>query len=155
MQPYRWFDLGITGALIMEVVALLSGVNDLMVLKMVGGAVFVTGMLGLIAERQNNSTSKPVWSAYLTSLFSGVLPWFLIASYAVGTVVYGSVRAPWYVYAVYAAFAGGWLLIAANEHKQYRKVGAWANYMVVERNYVVLSLLTKVAFAAILIAGLR
>lgn len=155
MQPYRWFDLGVTGALMMEAIALLSGVNDVMVLKLMGGTVFVTAMLALVAERQNNVAAKPVWSAYLTSIFSGILPWFVVASAAVGTVVWGGVRAPWYVYALYAAFAGGWILIALNERKQYQKTGAWADYLTVERNYAALGLATKVAFAAIMIAGLR
>jgi len=155
MLPYRWIDLGVTGALMLEVVALLSGVNDIMVLKLMGSMVLVTALLALVAERQNNTADRPVWSAYLTSVFSGVLPWILIATSAVATVVYGSVRAPWYVYALYAAFAGGWALIAVNECKQYRKRGAWANYVTVERNYAVLSMLTKAAFAVILVVGLH
>lgn len=155
IQPYRWFDLGVTGALMLEVTALMSGISDITVLKLIGGVVFITAMLALVAERQNNAAGKPIWSAYITSVFSGVLPWLVIAASAVASVVYGSVRSPWYVYALYAAFAGGWILIAANEYKQYRKLGAWANYLTVERNYLVLSLLTKSAFALILIAGVR
>lgn len=152
LQPYRWVDFALTGALMTETVALLSGVNDIMVLKLVGGSVIVSAMLGLIAERQNNAAAKPVWSAYLTSLFSGVLPWFLIATSAVATVVYGNVRAPWYVYAAYAAVAGGFVLVARNEYAQYKR---GQNYLAVERNYQMISLLSKVAFAAVLIAGLR
>jgi len=155
MVPYRWLDLGVTAALMVETIALLSGVQDLFVLKLMGGLMLVTCLLGLVAERQNNASDRPVWSAYAVSLFSGVLPWVLLAAYAVSTVVYGAVRSPWYVYALYASSLAGFSLIAWNQRQQFKKSGTSASYTVVERNYAVIGVLTKVAFAAILIAGIR
>jgi hypothetical protein len=155
MVPWRWIDFGITMGLILETVALLGGVHDLFVLKLVGGLMVVTCLLGLIAERQNNTAAKPVWSAFYVSLVSGILPWIVIAAYAVSTVVYGSVWSPWYVYALYAATVIGFSLIGLNKKKQLKGTGKWQNYFFVERNYAVLGLLTKAAFAVILIVGLR
>lgn len=155
MVPYRWLDLGVTAALMVETIALLSGVQDLFVLKLMGGLMIVTCLLGLVAERQNNVGDKPVWSAYGVSLFSGVLPWVLLAAYAVSTVIYGAVRSPWYVYALYASTLAGFSLLAWNQRQQFKKSGASTSYTVVERNYAVIGVLTKVAFAAILIAGIR
>ncbi len=154
MLPWRWLDFGVTMGLILETAALLSGVHDVFVLKLIGGLVLLTYVLGLIAERQNNASEKPVWSAYLASIFSGFLPWLLITAYAVSTVVFGGVRSPWYVYALYAAIFVGLKLIALNQWKQHRKTGHWQNYLLVERNYVILSLLTKATFAIILIVGI-
>ncbi|HTE21818.1 MAG TPA: hypothetical protein VK674_02145 [Candidatus Limnocylindria bacterium] len=150
MWSMRWIDLAITGALMTEVVALVSGVSDLPTLKLIGGMVAATALLGLIAERQNNAAAKPVRSAYYVSLFTGVLPWLLIASYAVATVVYGTAGVTWYVYALYAAVFGGFLLQARNQHMEFGR----ANFLVVERNYIAISLLTKAAFAGILVIGL-
>lgn len=150
MQPMRWIDFAVTGAFIVSVVALLSGVSDLPTLKLVGGLVVATGILGLIAERQNNTTAKPVRIAYLTSLLTGFLPWLLITTYAVATVIYAA-YAPWYIYALYAAVLGGYVLHVRNQHLAlYRPT---SNYLMVERNYVVVNLLLKSAFAVILIAG--
>jgi hypothetical protein len=153
MVPYRWLDLGVTTALMVETIALLSGVQDIFVLKLVGSLMLVTSLLGLIAERQNNASDRPVWSAYATSLFSGVMPWVLIAAYAVSTNLFGAIRSPWYVYALYATSLIGFSLIALNQRQQFKKAGGASNYLMVERNYVVASVLTKVAFAAILIVG--
>jgi hypothetical protein len=152
LQPMRWFDLGVTFALMTEVAALLSGVHDMTVLKLMGGTVLVSFMLSLIAERQNSKSDRMVSSAFVTSLLAGILPWLLIATYAVFTVVYGAVRSPWYVYATYAALLVGWLLLVRNQRFQYKKAN---DYLVVERNYLVINLLTKAAFAVILIAGVR
>ncbi len=150
--PWRWFDYGVTMGLTLEVVALISGVQDMFVLKLIGGLVFVTCMLGLIAERQNNTGEKFVRSAFYASIFSGVLPWVLIASYAVATVTYGETWAPWYVYASYVATIVGFSLLALNQWKSHRKRG---DYIATERNYVLVNLLTKAAFAIILIVAIR
>jgi len=150
MLPFRWIDLAVTGALMTEIAALLSGVSDVPTLKLIAGVVVVAAVLGLIAERQNNAVAKPVRSAYITGIVTAVLPWLLIAAYAVATVVYGMVRSPWYVYALYAALLAGLALQARNQRMSLRG----ANYLVVERNYVAISILTKAAFAIILIAGL-
>ncbi len=152
MLPMRWLDLGITFALMTEVAALLSGVHDIAVLKLIAGTTFIGFMLSLIAERQNNKSDRTVSSAFLGSLLAGILPWLLIASYAVFTVIYGMVRSPWYVYAIYAALVIGWLLLVRNQRFQYKKANS---YVVVERNYLMINLLTKAAFAIILIAGVR
>jgi hypothetical protein len=153
MEPYRWVDLGVTSGLIVATTALLSGVSDLLVLKLVVDFMVISAVLALIAERQNNNVEKTVWSGYLMSLFSGVVPWFLIGTYAVGSVVYGAVSSPWYVYALYGVVAVGFALLAVNQWKQYHRTGAWANYLTVERNYLAINLLVKVAFAVVLIVG--
>lgn len=153
--PWRWIDLAVSSALMMEVIALLSGVQDMMTLKLIGGMMAITCALGWIAERQNNDTDRPVWSAYVTSLFSGLLPWLMGAVYAVATPFYGLVRAPWYVYALYAAGLAGFGLLALNQLSQHRRLGSYKDYFSVERRYLVINLLTKLAFAGILIVGLK
>jgi hypothetical protein len=150
MLPLRWIDFAVTGALMTELVALLSGASDIATLKLIGGLVATTAILGLIAERQNNVVNRPVHSAYYTSLLTGLLPWAAIGTYAVSTVVYGTASMPWHVYALYAALLGGFLLQARNQHMEF----GHGNYLIVERNYTVISALTKMAFAAILIVGL-
>jgi hypothetical protein len=150
--PVRWICLGIISALMVEVIALLSGVSDIFTLKLVAGLVLVTTALGWVSEKRNKQAGRPVWSEFNVSLFTGVLPWLLIGSYAVSTWVYGLVRYPWFVYALIASTIIGFSLIAAN---QYKRIGGWKNYLVVERNYIVFALITQAAFAAILILAFQ
>lgn len=151
MQPLRWIDFAVTGALAAEIIALLSGVSDIATLKLLGGIVAITAVLGLISERQNNTATSenPVRSAYYASLFTGALSVLFVAAYAVATVVYGGASSQWYTYSIYAVLLVSFGLLARNMSKEFRG----ANYLVIERNYLTINILAKVAFAAVLIAG--
>lgn len=154
MLPFRWFDYAVTTALMVATVALLSGVSDLPTLKLLEGLMIVTCLLALVSERQNDRANKPVWSSFYVGLISGSLPWLFLAAYAVATVVYGGIRAPWYVYALYVALLGGFTLLTRNQWRQYRKIGAQASYLAAERNYLLINTVIKAAFAISLIVGL-
>lgn len=149
LQPWRWIDFAVTGALAAEIVALLSGVSDVPTLKLVAGLMIATAVFGLIAERQNSAGGTPVRSAYYASIFTGLLIAAFTGVYAVASAVYGT-GVEWYVYALYAVVFGGFVLLARNLRNQL----LGANYLAVERNYVATNILVKTAFAAVLIAGL-
>jgi hypothetical protein len=152
---WRWIDLAVTGALMVETIALLSGISDLPTLKLIAGLTAIGFLLGWLAERQNDRDGRPVWGAYALGVLAGLLPWALIATYAVATWTYGLVRYPWYTYALMGAVFAGFVLLALNQLQQHRRKGKWGNSLFVERNYVVANLLTKTAFAVILILGLQ
>ncbi len=150
MQPFRWIDFAITSALMTSVAAILSGVNDIATLEILAGVVGISAVVAIIAERQNNSSSKLVRSAFLTGAVTVLLPWLLIAMYATTTIIYGMVRSPWYVYAIYITLLVGVALQWRNQRMHLKG----ANHIIVERNYIAITILTKAAFAIILIAGL-
>lgn len=154
--PWRWIDFAVTAALMVEMVALLSGTQDIVVLKLLAGLIALSLGLGWIAERQNNGVAKPAWAVYTAGVVAGTLPWLLIAVSAIATVVYGSAWSPWYVYALYAVTIAGSVALACIQFTNYRRrLAAWQqNYMIVERNYLAVNLLTKAAFAIVLIVGL-
>ncbi len=154
--PWRWIDFAVTAALMVETTALLSGVQDVVALKLIGGLIGVSLWLAWIAEKQNDGAGQPVWSSYVAGVISGALPWVLIGVSAVSTVIFGAVWSPWYVYALYAALIAGAVSLACIQFKNYQqKLTAWhENYLVVERNYLAVNLLTKAAFGIILIVGL-
>lgn len=152
VSPMRWIGWGITSALIVETIALLSGVSDIFVLKVLAGLMLITCTLAWISEKRNKQAGRPVKSEFILGLFTGSLPWLLIAGYAISTWVWGLVRYPWYVYALYAAVITGFTLLTLN---QYKRINGWRNTLVVERNYLVTGLLTKAAFAVILILAFQ
>lgn len=153
--PWRWAGIAATFSLMTLVVSLLSGANELFTLKLIAGATVLSGVLGWLAEKQNNKGAELEKNSFIMAVFAGLLPWLLIAGYAVSTVIYGMVSAPWYVYALYVIVLGGTVALLINQWKQYRRVGRWSDYIYAERNYVLISLLTTVLFAAVLIAGLQ
>lgn len=154
VMPLRWIEMAVVSAVMVETVAMLSAVQDIGMLKLIGGFVAVTYILGWMAERKTARDSAPAIAEYYLSIVTGVLPWIAIVIYAVSTYVYGMVRSPWYVYALYAVMLIAVGLISAYQLKALKGTGALKNYEMVERNYSVLSLVTRTAFAAILIIGL-
>lgn len=152
VSPLRWIGLGVTSAIMVETIALLSGISDIFTLKIVAGLVLATTALGWVVEKRNRQAGRPVWSEYVVSLFVGSLPWLLIGGYAAATWVYGLIRYPWYVYALIGSTLLGFSLLAAN---QYKRIDSWKNNLVVERNYLLIGFATKAAFAAILILAFQ
>jgi hypothetical protein len=149
----RWIDIAVLSALITEVVALLSGINDILVLKLVGLLVVITCALNWVAEKRNVQANRPVKSEMIISVVTGVLPWLLIGGYALCTWIYGDITSPWYVYALYAVVLAGFIGYCV-ELKKWVK-GKTADYAVADRNYLGLSILIRAAFAIILIVGIR
>ena len=151
VMTWRWIDLGITGALMLELVALLSGMNDLASLNMVGLFVGLAAVLAWMAERANAAKSSSK-AEFVVASIAGLIPFLAVAGYLLDTSFYGMIRLPWFIYAAYATLLIGYGLIA----RQLALVlkGKATVYLTAERNYARLGLLTKVAFAVIIIVGL-
>ncbi|HSX44555.1 MAG TPA: heliorhodopsin HeR [Candidatus Saccharimonadales bacterium] len=155
VEPMRWIGMGVVSALMVETIALLSGINDIITLKVIAALMLITCWLGYLSEKENAKSRKPVWPTFAVSVVTATLPWILIAVAAVMTPFYSAVRAPWYIYGLYVTTLATFVFFAKTQMKSHRKVGPWKDYLFVERNYQVASIVSKVAFAAILIVGLH
>lgn len=154
-NPLRWADKAIISGVILTIVAMFSGVQDFMTLKVIGGSIVVTALLGWLSERQNaDAKAKPDYSAFGVSLVSGMLPWLIILGYAMATPIWGMIRSPWYVYALYGVVFASSAAYAINGYNYVRRFRNWTNYAVVERNYLIIDILARASFAVILIVGL-
>jgi len=152
---WRWIGLGVTSALMVEIIAILTGVQDFLVLKVLAGLMVMAGLLSWRAESENKETRQPEWFGFTLSIVAGLLVWLVIAASAIGTLIHGGVRSPWYVYALYGVSIVGFTALAVNQKRYLKRRDNWQNYLFVERNYIVIDLVTKLAFAAVLIIGLR
>lgn len=150
---WRWVYLALSFALMVEMVAVLTGIYDVFTVKLLGALTGAGIALAWFSERQNEKSRKRVVSAYLLGLVSVVIPWKIIGWHALSTSVYGLVRLPWYVYAAQAAVAIGIVLTFANLWLSNSRRKRFADYAVVERNYLIIALLSQVALAAVLVVG--
>lgn len=155
VQPLRWVDGAITGALMVMVSALLLGMQELPGLKLVGSLAAFSLVMAWIAERENAGNEGFIKGTFIASIVSGFLSLSTLVCYAIMTSVYGMVRASWHVYAVMGIVLVAALLVAVVQYRSLRRIKASANYMTVERNYLLINLVSKVSFAAVLIIGLR
>lgn len=152
IMSVRWIDMGLIGGLIVATVALLSGVQDIMTLVLIGGFVAVTCALGLMAEKQNAGAERTYRGAYKVGLVTGVMPWLLIAVYAIGTPIWGQVHNVWAVYALYVALI---LSFTGAVMSQRNYIDRKADYDVTEQRYLTYSILTKIAFVLFLVLGFK
>jgi len=151
----RWLLIGVTSAMLLEFVTILSGINDVMTLKLVAALVLVTALLGWISERENKGATTKRWFPFVISIFTGVLAWMpLIGSFA-GTSIYGLERFGWHVYAVAGVLLAGFIAFAANQYMQIQGQKRSSNYVFVERNYLAIDILTKVAVGAVILIALH
>lgn len=151
---WRWIENGLIGALLVIITALLSGVQDLLTLKVLGGLVIVSALLAWSAEKQHAETQRPATAAFLLSLVTGLLPWLLIGAYAIATPIYGMVRNTGFVYGLYAILLVGFIATALNLRKYLTSTSTTGSYELAERNYTLINLLVRTGFAVTLIVGL-
>lgn len=152
---WRWIEIAVVGMIMIETVAVLNGVVDVMSLKMIGGFVIMGAVLGALSERQNSGKNKRDWTLFIVSQVSNVFPWLVIATSVVSTLVYGMVRSPWYVYAASLATLIGFVLMGTMQYRQIKNLSSKVRYEVIEFGYQKIGLLTKLAFVGTLIVGLK
>jgi hypothetical protein len=146
---------GILPALMVEMIAIFSGGQDVLYLKSMVGLILLTGLLGYMAERENRGARRAQWLNFWLLFATGALVWFVLAIMLAGTWVYGMIRLPWFVYALFGVLTAASLMAVANLWYELKKKGWAKNFNVVERNYLLINLLAKASFALILIIGLK
>jgi hypothetical protein len=149
----RWIDMAIVGALMIETVAILSGVLDIGTLKLMGGLMVITMLAGWFAEKRTSKENTPAVREYYLGMLSGLLPWLVILSYAIFTYVFGDLRSPWYVYVLYVVMLVGAGLMGKLQLASLKKQGNLSDYSQVEKKYAVNSLVLRTIFAVVLIVG--
>lgn len=145
----HWFDSALVGAVMMEVVALLSGWSDIVALKLFISLVFGLAIFGWLREK-HVSVAKEDDTRYevVTNLIS-LFILILLAFTAVTSVIYGLDFNKWYVYILYGGVGGALMAYGINCHRVVRQ-----GYAKTERNNLIINLLTRFGFAIVLIAGL-
>jgi hypothetical protein len=149
----RWIECGVSAALFLVAVAVVSGVADLSTLVLVFAITLLAGLLGLAVETYNHGGAKPSRVAYIMGGIVGIAPFIVLALYVWGANVYGSGDIPTFVYWLYASIVILFSAFAVNVYLQYKKIGPWKNYLYGERMYMILSVVAKTALAWQIFAG--
>lgn len=151
--PWRWVEQGILQSITIALVALLVGYQDLVTLELFALVTLIISLISWCVEREYLTNKVVALKLHKFGvLVSAVVTIFLGLS-LIATPIYGQIRASWYVYAAFATLVVSFGLNSINQYNQLRAHKAWKNYEVVERNYLVIGLVSKVALAVILVAG--
>ncbi|OYV60473.1 MAG: hypothetical protein B7Z69_04040 [Actinobacteria bacterium 21-73-9] len=138
-NPFRWIEYSVSSSLMIVAIAQLTGIGDVAALvALVGVNASMIGF-GWIQERYEHPGGGllPFW----LGCGAGIFPWIAIGVYLIGPGAAG--HPPGFVYGIYVSLFVAFNCFALVQYLQYRRVGRFADYLVGERTYLVLSLAAK------------
>ena len=138
-NPYRWLEYSLSASIMIVLIAMLVGIDDIAALiALVGVNASMIGF-GWMQERYETpgASMQPFWIGSL----AGAVPWIAIGIYLIGPGA--DLHPPGFVYAIFFSIFALFNCFAVNQWLQYKKVGRWKDYLIGERAYVTLSLIAK------------
>jgi len=153
MNPARFYEYALSSSLMVALIGMLVGVQDLGALILMFGINATMNMFGIMMELHNQHTKRTNWTSFIYGIFAGIVPWIVIFTYFYGSLSSGDAKPPAFVYAIIPTIFVFFNIFAVNMFLQYKKVGPWKNYLFGERVYIILSLAAKTALAWQIWAG--
>ncbi len=134
----RWVEYAVSTSLILVILGLLSGIDDLATLLLIIGDTVLVSILVLVVElSQTKNTQLYKW-LYPLACGVGLLPWLVFIIYDIGTNVLGGTSLPAFVYGLSVTILI--LLIArfVSLYFEMTKFKLWAESLYAEGVFVVL-----------------
>jgi hypothetical protein len=138
-DPYRWVEYSVSSSIMVLIIALITGIDDIAALIAVAGVNASMIGFGWIQERYEapGKSLMPFW----LGCGAGIAPWLAIGVYLIAPGA--KQHAPGFVYAIFVSLFIFFNCFALVQYLQYRQVGRFKDYLVGERTYLVLSLVAK------------
>ncbi|MDD3661501.1 MAG: heliorhodopsin HeR [Candidatus Dojkabacteria bacterium] len=148
----RWYEYAVSSSVMIVVISMLVGVYDLSLLILMFFLNMMMIFWGLMMERHNQLTRRTDWLPFVIGCVAGAIVWVVIALHLLGSGS-GENGVPAFVYWIFLSLFVFFNSFAVNMFLQYKKVGAWRDYVFGEKVYILLSLLAKSALAWQVFAG--
>lgn len=152
INKVRWIEYALCAGIMMLLIGMLVGVQDVATLLLLFGATAGMSVLGLAMEVVNQGARNVRWLTYIVGLSVGALPWIVIAMYLISGGIYGT-TAPAFVYWVSGVMLLIFAAFALNMYCIYHRSGKWKDYLYGERVFMILSLIAKTTLAWLVFAG--
>lgn len=146
----RWIEYSVSASLMIVLIAMISGVDDLAALVAIAAVNACMIFFGLVMERFSTPGEGEVdWMPFIYGCFAGAVPWALIALQLATAedLATDAEGVPTFVYGIIASLFLLFNSFAVNMVLQYRQVGRWRSEIFSEKAYIVLSLVAKTALA--------
>ena len=144
----RWVEYALSSTLMIVLIAMVTGITDLSALIAIAFANMAMILFGWIMEMVNDPDGSTWWSPFWFGCIAGIGPWVAIVGYLVANLAQDDAQGPpGFVYGIIVSIFVFFNCFAVNQWLQYRQVGRWADYIVGERTYIVLSLVAKTLLA--------
>lgn len=153
MNPMRWWEYAFSSSLMLAVLLMMGGLNDLPSVVFVFSLNLIMNLMGLMMELYNQGREKVSWLPYNIGVFAGIVPWIIGGLYFWVSTSNIADSIPWYAKAGFLLTFVFFNSFAVNMWLQYKKLGKWKKYEYGERGYIVLSLVAKSSLGWVLVLG--
>jgi hypothetical protein len=140
----RWIEYFFSSSIMIVLISQICGIADIAALLAIFGINACMILFGALQEKYE-SPGKPSWVPFWFGSFAGIIPWIAIVIYTVAPGL--NVSPPGFVYGIIASLFVFFNCFAVNMVLQYKKVGAWRDYLFGEKVYILLSLTAKALLA--------
>jgi hypothetical protein len=154
IQPMRWIEYALSSSVMIVVIAVLAGIQEIGTLIAIFGINAAMNLFGWSMESANQGRAKTQWNHYVFGVIAGVVPWIVIgtALWSASTAP-GAAPIPGFVFAIFGSLFIAFNVFAITMILQYGKIGRWKDYLVGEKTYMFLSLFAKTLLAWQVFAG--
>jgi hypothetical protein len=147
-NPARWIEYAFSSSVMIVVIAMLTGIQEVGTLIAIAGANAAMNLFGWSMEAANEGRDRPQWLHYVFGCIAGIVPWLVITvSLATGLTTPDAAPIPAFVIAIYVSLFLSFNVFAFNMVFQFRRIGRWRDYLYGERAYMFLSLFAKTLLA--------
>jgi hypothetical protein len=142
----RWLEYSISASLMMVLIAMVTGVQDVGAVLGIFGANAAMILFGLVMEMRNHDREGGAvdWVPFICGSIVGIVPWIIVTIQVVGAqTLPGNEGVPTFVYGIIVSLFILFNSFALNMVLQYARVGRWKSYLFGEKAYLILSLVAK------------
>ena len=141
---FRWVEYSISSSVMIVLIAMVTGVSDVVALIALFGVNASMILFGWLQEKYEEP-GKGSLLPFGFGCIAGIVPW--IAMFWLLFSPGGTGEAPGFVYGVVFSLFIFFNSFALVQWLQYKKIGRFADYLVGERTYITLSFIAKSALA--------
>jgi len=152
INVYRWVEYSLSSSIMIIVILQLNGVSQISTLIAVFGVNASMILFGWLQEKYTtpgNGDMLPFWFGCI----AGIVPWVVVIFNLLHPKGPTQTSVPGFVYGIVISLFILFNCFAIVQWKQYKAKGKCANYLHVERIYIVLSLVAKSLLAWQVFAG--
>jgi hypothetical protein len=149
---FRWVEYAISSSIMMVLIAQVVGATDATALLAIFGVNASMILFGWLQEKYERP-GKGGWLPFIFGCIAGIIPWLAVLLFVVAPGAAFDSKPPTFVYAIVISLFLFFNVFAIVQFLQYRGRGRWADYLVGERTYIVLSLVAKSLLAWQIFAG--
>jgi hypothetical protein len=147
----RWAEYSISASVMMVLIAMVTGVQDVGAVTAIFGVNAAMIMCGLLMEMMNHRRGEHErvnWMPFICGSIAGIVPWIIVAIQVAGAEEQATGEGiPTFVYGIIVSLFVLFNSFAVNMALQYGKIGPWRDYLFGEKAYIVLSLTAKTLLA--------